>query len=490
MIFSVVVAPSHSPAQSWLAAPLRGAVQNPSAKVAKAQEYLESQRWDLAVQQLRSAVDDRDPDAQYLLGWCQANGKGVPRSLLDAEQSFFGAAQRKHFAAMYSLGRLRIDTAQPGSSKRVASGIQSLKDVAALGMGAAMRRLGQIYRSGIPGSLKPDLVEAQSWFQKAGAAGDAESLYHQGEMLEDGESGKADPAAALALYNKAAANGSTSAMVKLGVLAQSGSKPDRELAMRWFEKAAALQSLEGHHRLGKLLQASDPRKAVEEFRLAAQEGYAPALVDYGIAQEEGVGTSKDIAGAVKAYQEAAEAGDPVGLFRLAICYEQGLGIRKDQNNAFESFQLSGQAGYAEAQYRMGKGYASGVVSVKDHIAAAAWFQLGAAQGHAPSQCALGEIYETTAGALQDPDAAFELYRSAAGQGYAEAWFRLGRMVETGKAVAVNLEAAYYLYLGASQKGYSEAEGMAGSVARRLTPAVVKAVEKNFNAAPDQLPNLR
>ncbi|MDA0812688.1 MAG: tetratricopeptide repeat protein, partial [Verrucomicrobia bacterium] len=435
-------------------------MQNPSGKVEKAQGFMESERYDRAIQMLRDAVDnDRDPDAQYLLGWCQANGKGVPRSLLQAEQSFFGAAQRKQFGAMYSLGRLRIETAQPGSSKRVESGIQTLKDAAALGMGAAMRRLGQVYRVGVPGAMTPDTAEAQSWFQKAGAVGDAESFYHEGEMLESGELGKSDPVQALSLFNKAAVNGSTSAMVKLGMLAQNGSKPDPEAALRWFEKAAALHSPEGYYRMGKLLQNSDPRKAIEQFRLAAQEGYAPALVDYGIAQQEGLGTAKDISSAVKAFQEAAEKGDPIGLYRLAICYEQGLGIAKNTAKATESYQLSGGAGYAEAQYRMGKLYASGDVSIKDPIAAAAWFQLGAAQGHAPSQCALGEVYETATGALQKPASALELYQKAGEQGYAEAWFRLGRMVETGLSTAVNLEAAYQLYFGAAEKGFSEAKQM-------------------------------
>ena len=487
-LFSPLLVPLPSAAQDWLAAPLAGAIQNPSGKVEKAQVFIASERYDLAIQLLRDAVEnDRDPDAQYLLGWCQANGKGVPRSLLQAEQSFFGAAQRKHFAAMYSLGRLRIDTAQPGSTKRVESGIETLKDAAELGMGAAMRRLGQVYRAGVPGALEPDLAEAQAWFQKAGSVGDAESFYYEGEMLESGQLGKSDPVQALALFNKAAVNGSTSAMVKLGMLAQSGSKPDPETALRWFEKAAALHSPEGHHRMGKLLQASDPRKAIEQFRLAAQGGYAPALVDYGIAHEEGLETAKDIASAVKAYQEAAEKGDPIGLYRLAICYDQGLGIAKNNAKATECFQTSGGAGYAEAQFRMGKRYASGEISIKDPIAAAAWFQLGAAQGHAPSQCALGEIYETATGALQNPAAALELYQKAGEQGYAEAWFRLGRMVETGQSTAVNLEAAYQLYLGASEKGFSEAKPMAESVARRLTPAAVKAVEKSFKASQDQLP---
>ena len=144
-------------AQEWLAVPIVSAIKNPSAKVAQAQKLLRSQRYDQAVGVLRGAVEsDRDPDAQYLLGWCYANGNGVSRSLLQAEQSFFGAAQRKHVAALYSLGRLRVDTAQPGNTKRVASGLDSLKGAAAQGMGAAMRRLGIIYKVGLPGSLAPD----------------------------------------------------------------------------------------------------------------------------------------------------------------------------------------------------------------------------------------------------------------------------------------------------------------------------------------------
>ncbi|MGK0190536.1 MAG: TPR repeat protein [Verrucomicrobiales bacterium] len=475
--------------QDWLATPIIGAIKNPSAKVEKALSLLKSQRYDLAVQILRDAVsEDRDPDAQYLMGWCYANGKGVTRSLLQAEQSFFGAAQRKREAAQYSLGRLRIETAQPGSTKRVDSGIESLKAAADQGMGGAMRMLGLLHKNGIPGALDPSPAEAMRWFEKAGGAGDAESLYYQGVLMEGGDMGEANPTRALTFYNQAAANGSSSAMLHLGALAmKKKSTPDRVTAIGWYEKAAALNSAEARHRLGLLLRDSDPRKAFEHFRIAADQGYSPAQADFGIALEEGVGTNKDISQAVKAYQQAAAGGNPVGLFRLGNCYENGFGIGKDQTKAAENFQKSGQAGYAEAQHRMGIRYVSGQGVVKDQVAAAAWLKLGATQGYAPCQRDLAEIYETSLGEMRNPARALELYQKAAMQGDAGAWFRLGRMVEKGDGVPVDLERAYQLYYGASEKGDSDARSSAESVARRLTTAVVERVEARYTAMPDKVP---
>lgn len=473
--------------QDWLAVPIAAGIQNPSAKVEQAQKLLKSQRYDLAVQLLREAVDsDRDPDAQYLLGWCYANGRGVTRSLLQAEQSFFGAAQRKQVAGLYSLGRLRVSTAQPGNSKRVTSGIDSLKQAAEQGMGAAMRRLGIIYRTGHPGSLNPDLDEALRWFKRAGAAGDPESLFYQAAMLDDKDSGKKSSAQALALYNQAAASGSASAMLHLGFLALDKPNPDRRMAIGWYEKAATLHSAEANYRLGLLLGEEDPAKAFKQFRVAADYGHGGALAHLGIAFEEGRGTAKSVVDAVAAYQKSAERRDPLGLYRLAICYEHGFGIAKNQKLATENFQLSGQAGYVDAQHRMGRRYVTGEGTTKDLIAAAAWFQLGADQGHAPCQSDLGKVYET-AGVMRDPAKALDLYRKAAAQGDAEAWFRLGRMFETGSATPVKLEVAYHLYFGATEKGYTAAKPVAASVARRLASSVVKAIKARYKADPKKVP---
>lgn len=469
--------------------PILQGMRNPTAQTARSIEQIQAKRYLDAVTGLRKAVDeDRDRDAQYLLGWCYATGNGVPRSLLQAEQAFFGAATRSQPAAQYSLGRLRIDTAQPGNSKRVLSGVDSLKAAAEQGMAAAMRILGTLYRSGIPGAFEADVDEALSWFRKAGEAGDAEGIYLQGVLLEGSELGTPDAAAALALFNQAAANGSASAMLRLGEMAMQQATPDRATAIGWYEKAAGANAAEARFRLALLQQKADPAKAFELFRIAGQEGHAKSQAMLGMAFEEGIGTDKDMSSAFKWYRESALNGDASGMFHVAKCYEGGLGVAMDQLKASENYQRAGEAGSAEAQHMMGQRYLAGMASPRDPIAAAAWFALGAGQGHAPSMCDLGQIHETSEGTLRDPEQALALYRRAAALQYPEAWHRLGRMHEQGTGVPVDLDAAYLFYSGAARKGYAGAEDPAASVARRLPPDRVKALEARLAAAPDKVPD--
>jgi TPR repeat protein len=472
----------------WLATPLMEAMDKVAAKPARAISLLKAGNSEQAVEVLKDAVtSDRDRDAQYLLGWCHASGTGTARSLKQARDMFHGAALREHRASQYSLGRLLLDTAQAGNKRMVDSGITYIGQAAEAGMPAAMGALGQIYRYGVHGSIEVDTRQAVAWLKQAANAGDAEALYHQGVMLENGEAGKVDLRQAGDLLNSAANNGSTAAMVYLGKHEAAKVPPNKSGAKTWFEKAANLNSADARHQLGLLLQNTDPSQAFDYFRHAAAQDHSEAQSDLGFCYEHGYGTDKNASEAFSWYQKSAKRGDRFGMYNLAGCYEKGLGVGSDDAKASKWFRSSGIAGLAEAQHMVGLRYLSGVAGEKDLVAAAAWFELAAKQEYPPAMCDLGEIHETSKGMLYDSTKALNLYLGAIAKEHAEARFRLGTMHKEGNGVPVNLEVAYILYLGAVEQGYTEGKRDLQSLGRLLTPDRQKAADARYKASPSAVP---
>ena len=66
--------------------------------------------------------------------------------------------------------------------------------------------------------------------------------------------------------------------------------------------------------------------AVKYFRLAAEQGYAPAQNGLGDCYSSGLGVDQDNDETFKWYSKAAEQGYPAGQGNLGFCYETGLGI--------------------------------------------------------------------------------------------------------------------------------------------------------------------
>merc|ERR1740130_1778654 len=87
------------------------------------------------------------------------------------------------------------------------------------------------------------------------------------------------------------------------------------------------------------LHAQKYEEAVEWFKKAADEGYAPGLDAMGFLYQMGQGVPLDREKAFEYYEKAAEAGDEQGLFHLGACYSAGIGIKK---RSAQSSSLLGQ----------------------------------------------------------------------------------------------------------------------------------------------------
>lgn len=106
-------------------------------------------------------------------------------------------------------------------------------------------------------------------------------------------------------------------------------------AMAYFERAADGGSALAQTRLAWILDgANDDERAVEMYRAAAEQGYAPGMHGLGEMYAKGEGVDKDFEQAVAWFTKAAEAGHAKALRLLIGAYESGeLGLAPNPEKA-------------------------------------------------------------------------------------------------------------------------------------------------------------
>ncbi|MBY3433297.1 hypothetical protein HFN89_03845 [Rhizobium laguerreae] len=192
----------------------------------------------------------------------------------------------------------------------------------------------------------------------------------------------------------------------------------------WATESANRNSVVGQTYLGWLYASGrgvtkDDVEASRLYRLAADQGYAPAQHNLGVRYENGRGVAKDNVEAARLYRLAADQGYAPAQSNLGVMYENGRGVTKDELEALRLYRLAADQGYAPAQNGLGIMYHLGRGGVtKDNVEAVRLFRLAADQGDAPAQNNLGIMYQLGLGGVRkDKAEAARLYRLSADQGY-------------------------------------------------------------------------
>jgi TPR repeat protein len=96
----------------------------------------------------------------------------------------------------------------------------------------------------------------------------------------------------------------------------------------------------------------DDAKAVRIYRLAAEQGHAPAQVNLGLMFEHGQGVAQDAAEAIRWYRLAAEQGHATAQVKLGHMFENGHGVAKDAAEAIRWYRLAAAQGDTVAQHHL------------------------------------------------------------------------------------------------------------------------------------------
>jgi TPR repeat protein len=249
-----------------------------------------------AVKWYRKAAEQNLARAQYNLGICFANGKGVAKDEAEALKWFRKAVEQNLPAAQYCLG-VCYERGQ-GVAKDVAEGVKWYRKAAEQNYAAAQYNLGICYADGQ--GVAKDVVEAMKWFHKAAEQNYAAAQYQLGIGYANGQGVAKDAVEAVKWYRKAVEQNLAQAQFNLGSCYADGQgvAKDEVEAVKWFRKAAEQNYASAQYNLGVSYAtgqgvAENYLEGYKWFLLAAGQGHQAAKK--GVIESESLLSREQIA---------------------------------------------------------------------------------------------------------------------------------------------------------------------------------------------------
>ena len=139
------------------------AIAQSEPSLERALEYIEHQRYRMAIEQLEPLADSGNAEAQYLLGALIHDGMGIKRNINRATKLFSQAADGGSSKAQFQYGLMLMEGRDIKKDKP--EGRKYMKMAALQGVSAAMHNLGYYHQEGEGGPQ--DYVAAYTWFELA-----------------------------------------------------------------------------------------------------------------------------------------------------------------------------------------------------------------------------------------------------------------------------------------------------------------------------------
>ena len=232
------------------------------------QDRAEAQRWyDAARRIIEPAASSGDAQAQEWLGDLFREGRGVP---LDGERAIFWytqAAQTGQVSVYVKLARM-FERGEAGVPVDLDEALRYYELAGAAEHAPSLFVIAKRYADG-DGVLR-DKVRAVELFERAAAGGDQRAFARLGDLYADESEPPANAAAAAEWYRRASRTGDEKAMFKLAELHERGrlGQPDLFAAYGWYRLAA----LNGHDkapdRLARIEARLTPGERVEAVERA------------------------------------------------------------------------------------------------------------------------------------------------------------------------------------------------------------------------------
>ena len=99
----------------------------------------------------------------------------------------------------------------------------------------------------------------------------------------------------------------------------------------------------------ELYDEKNHSEAIKYFKLAADQGYAPAQDQLGFAYENGYGVKQSDVEAIKYYKLSADQGYSGAQYNLGYMYENGYGVKQSDTEAIKYYKLAADQGVLDAK---------------------------------------------------------------------------------------------------------------------------------------------
>ena len=170
------------------------------------------------VQNLRQRAKQGDAIAQFTLGSCYANGRGVVRDYAEAAKWYRLSAEQGYAAAQNRLGV--CCSRGLGVAQNYTEAVSWYRKAAEQGNAFAEDNLGACYSSGH--GVVRDFTEAVKWYRLSAEQGNAVAQNHLGVCYYNGRGVVRDYTEAVKWYRKAAAQGNVAAKNNLFICERTG----------------------------------------------------------------------------------------------------------------------------------------------------------------------------------------------------------------------------------------------------------------------------
>ncbi len=135
----------------------------------------------------------------------------------------------------------------------------------------------------------------------------------------------------------------------------------------------------------------DAGQAIQWFRKAADQNYAPAQYRLGALFEKGAGTQRSGKTAALWYGKAAEAGHVRAMHNLGVLLADGIDGKPDYDAAAQMFRKAAEHGVRDSQFNLAVLHVRGLGVPQDLAEAYKWFSLAVTQGDSDALAKRDEI---------------------------------------------------------------------------------------------------
>lgn len=156
---------------------------------------------------------------------------------------------------------------------------------------------------------------------------------------------------------------------------------DVERALAEARAHAAAGDVVAQFSLGSMLYYGEDRlpQAIDWFRKAAAQGYAPAEFQMGQLYDFGFGVTADVEQAFAWYRTAADHGSAAAQRAVGDFYRRGRAVAADPATAVAWYRRAADGDDLRAQYQLGQIYFDGTGVTRDYVSAYVWFDVAARQ---------------------------------------------------------------------------------------------------------------
>ncbi len=331
-----------------------------------------SQDFVKAVEWYTKAANQGFVEAQLKLGICYLYGEGVRKDESKAEELISKAANQGYANAQALLGYCYLNG--KGVQQDESKAVKWYTKAANQGYAPAQNALGECYYEG--DGVPEDYIKAVEWFTKAANQDNAEALYNLGNCYSKGRGVAENTSKAIELYIKSANLGCADASFQLGECYEKGFDlpKDENKAVEWYTKAAEQGHKEVHSKLAEynkkyswlllqtrsLTQKGDSLYVLEKFaeafnlyKRAAYRGDDVAQLCLARSYMQGRGVAQNEFTAVKWIRNSANQENAVAQFLLGYCYENGIGdfLKFNKKEAYRWYLKAAMQNYEDAVFR-------------------------------------------------------------------------------------------------------------------------------------------